>query len=527
LAAPPTGRWTPPPPPGTEVERIRASVAQYFPVYETRITPNSLVLLVHIDPATLEERFDRLRQQLWDQHYVPQIRLERGEHVVEVVRRPTRLGRGSVTNVILLALTVLTTVTAGAFLWLSYVGASHLTADDFLWGGVSFALPLMLILGLHELAHYVMARRHHVDASLPFFIPVPPPFILFGTFGAFISLREPIPDKKALLDIGASGPLAGFVVAIPVTLFGMYLSAHAPILSVANCGPSILGVTYGNFLIGPSLFWYFLHLFIPLALVNLHPVALAGWVGLLVTAINLLPAGQLDGGHVFRALLGDRSRFVSYGAVALLFGLGVFLYQGWLIFAILILFLGMRHPPPLNDITPLDPKRVAVGILAVAILVSGFVLIPISSPSGEFAVVQSSFAPTPLPPGAQMADNVSVVVANQDVVGQGFVLSGTIETVVADVNGTATTLSGADLARFVAAAIWTVYLPNGNLSSYTGVSNFTTGDAQYFAVDAGSSASVTVGFSDSYQAVVTLQLTVAELCNNGGPAPRTLTFQVH
>ncbi|HEY6238869.1 MAG TPA: hypothetical protein VIZ68_06780, partial [Thermoplasmata archaeon] len=124
-------------------------------------------------------------------------------------------------------------------------------------------------------------------------------------------------------------------------------------------------------------------------------------------------------------------------------------------------------------------------------------------------------------------DNVSVVVANQDVVGQGFVLSGTIVSVVADVNGTATTLTGPSLEKFVADATWTVYLPNGNLSSYTGVSNFTTGDAQYFAVDAGSLATITVTFSDLQQAVVTLQLTIAELCNNGGPSPQTLTFQVH
>ncbi|MCI4361428.1 MAG: site-2 protease family protein, partial [Thermoplasmata archaeon] len=131
-------------------------------------------------------------------------------------------------------------------------------------------------------------------------------------------------------------------MSIPVTIYGMFLSAHAPILSAANCGPDILGVSYGNFVIGTSLFWFVLGKFVPVAFSSLHPVALAGWVGLLVTAINLLPAGQLDGGHVFRALLGDRSRYVSYAAVVLLLGIGVFLYQGWIIFAILILFLGMR-----------------------------------------------------------------------------------------------------------------------------------------------------------------------------------------
>ncbi|MCI4354779.1 MAG: site-2 protease family protein, partial [Thermoplasmata archaeon] len=322
MGVPGSGPWMPPPPPGTEVERIRTGVARYFPVYETRVTPQSLILLVHADAATLEEKFDLLRRALWEQYYVPQLRYERGEYIIEVVRRPNRVGWGSITNLILLALTVVTTVSAGAFLWLAYVGGSQLTPQDFLMGGISFGLPLMLILGLHELAHFLTARHHHVDASLPYFIPVPPPFILFGTFGAFISLREPIPSKKALLDIGASGPLAGFAVSIPVTLYGMFLSAHAPVLSVANCGPTILGVSYGNFVIGESLFWFVLGKFVPVAFQSLHPVALAGWVGLLVTAINLLPAGQLDGGHVFRALFGERARYASYAAVVLLFAIG-------------------------------------------------------------------------------------------------------------------------------------------------------------------------------------------------------------
>lgn len=526
MGAPGGGRWNAPPPPSTEVERLRTTVASYFPVYETRITPVSLLLMVHVDESTLEAKFDGLRRELWPRFYVPQIRHEGGEYVLEIVRRPTRSGWGSVTNLVLLLITILTTVSAGAFLWLSYVGGSSLTAVDFLWGGLAFALPLMLVLGLHELAHFVMARHHHVEASLPFFIPMPPPFILFGTFGAFISLREPIPSKKALLDIGAAGPLAGFVVAIPVTLFGLYLSAHTPVLSVANCGPSFLGVTYGNLLIGGSAFWYFLQLLFPFAITNLHPVALAGWVGLLVTSINLLPAGQLDGGHVFRALLGDRARWVSYAAVLLLFVLGVFLYQGWLIFAILILFLGVRHPPPLNDITKLDGKRIAVGLVAAGILVSGFVLVPIAPPNGQFAISESSYGAAALPPGAAMADNLSVTVANQDFIAHGYVLSGTIVSVVANVNGVPTQLTGAALVQFEENATWTALLPNGNTTTYAGVGNFSEPGGQYFAVDAGATAVGTVTFADTQQAVVTIDLTVAELCNEGGPGPQHQRFTI-
>ena len=508
-------------PAGSEIDRLRAAVAQFFPVYETRVTPNSLVLLVHVDPATLEDRFDRLRRQLWEQFYVPQVRYERGEYYIEVVRRPTRTGWGSVTNLVLLGLTILTTVTAGAFLWLSYVGGSQLTVTDFLYGGASFGLPLLAVLGLHELAHFVTARHHHVDASLPYFIPVPPPFILFGTFGAFISLREPIPSRKALLDIGASGPLAGFAVAIPVTVFGMFLSAHAPVLSTANCGPSFFGVSYGNFVIGTSLFWFLLGQLVPVSFVSLHPVALAGWVGLLVTSINLLPAGQLDGGHVFRALLGERARYVSYAAVALLFGAGL-VYQGWIIFGVLILVLGVRHPPPLNDLTPLDVRRRALGAAAALILVTGFVLVPISAPSNAFSVSSSSLSLAPLPPGAAISDNLSVTVSNDDVIAHGFLLEGSIVSVRLN-NSTVLTTPG-ELAPYSHNATWTVYLPNGNVSTYSATGLFFTPGGQYFTIDSGNQSKVTVTYSNTQAGTVILELTVTEICNSGGPGPVSTKF---
>ena len=519
--------WTAPPrDPSTEVARLRAAVARHFPVYETRITPQSLILLVHTDPATLEAQFDQLRQELWGQYYIPQLRYQGGEYLVEVVRRPNRVGWGVVINVILLALTVLTTVSAGAFLWLAYVGGSQLSAADFLYGGAEFALPLLAILGLHELAHFVTARRHHVEASLPFFIPVPPPFILFGTFGAFISLREPIPDKKALLDIGASGPLAGFAVAVPVTLFGLFLSAHAPVLSAANCGPSILGVSYGNFFIGSSFVWFALAQFLPLGLVNLSPVALAGWVGLLVTAINLLPAGQLDGGHVFRALLGDRAKYVSYAAVVLLFALGLLAYDGWLIFALLILFLGMRHPPPLNDLSPLDARRWGVGLLAVGILVSGFVLVPIATPSYAFNLTGSGQAPATPTAGEYAAVNLSVTVSDQDLGSHAYLVSGQI-TGVGSSNGTGPpTLNQSQLAAFAANSTWTVYLPDGNVTTFPGGVSFSEPRAAYFVLNGSSSATVTVKLSYPSAAVVLVQLTISELCSGSPPMANSASFTI-
>lgn len=513
----------------TEIERIKAWVAEKFPVYETRVTPQSLVLLVHADPSTLEARFDALRRDLWERYYIPQIRYERGEYVIEVIRRPARRPWGLAVNVVLLALTVLSTIAAGGFLWIAYVGRSSLTATDFLYGGAAFALPLLLILGIHELAHYVMARRHHVEASLPFFIPVPPPFLLFGTFGAFISLREPIPDKKALLDIGASGPLAGFAVAIPFALFGLSLSTHSPAVSIANCGPSILGVSYGNFQYGSSLIWAVLNSFFPVGLTHGSPVALAGWVGILVTAINLLPAGQLDGGHVFRALLGDRSRFVSYVAVPALFVMGLF-YDGWFLFAVLIVLLGMRHPPPLNDLTPLDWKRWSVGAVAVVVLISGFVIIPISAPTGTFSVGNPSSTPATAPTSGGFASNLSMTVSDTDAVDHAFAFNGSVVRVVGSVgNGSSEPLNGSALAAYLANSSWVVHLPNGNVTWVNGTGAFTLAGADYATVRAGASATLTVTYANPMEATVTVVLFASELCSASisGPGPMSQEYTVY
>jgi peptidase M50-like protein len=498
----------------TEYDRLRATVAQYFPVYETRVTPYSLVLLVHIDPATLEGKFDQLRQELWGQFFVPQLRREQGEFLIEVVRRPKRSAWGPYVNLGLLLITVASTVSAGAFLWLSYRGGTSLHSTDFLYGGLYFGLPLLTILGLHELAHFVMARRHHVEASLPYFIPVPPPFLLFGTFGAFISLREPIPDKKALLDIGASGPIAGFIAAIPVTLAGLYLSAHAPVLSAANCGPTILGVNYGNMLIGLPAVWALFQSLLGINPSNLHPLALAGWVGILVTAINLLPAGQLDGGHVARALLGAKSMYASWAALIILFGLG-FLYPGWFFFAILVFFLGMRHPPPLNDITPLDTKRVGVGIVAVALLISGFVIIPIGTPSGQFAL-QNEFSTSAPHAVSAMADNITLTIVNQDVVPRAFLFTGTVTDVVRGTSSNTTELTGAALAAFLGNSTWTIHLPNGNTTILSGTGNWSIPRSDFSTI-AGSDGSATllVQYANTEQAVVTLRIAAQQLCSPG------------
>ncbi len=500
----------------TELDRIRSLVAAQFPVYETRIGPQSVLLAVHVDAGTLEGRFDRLRRDLWDQGYVPLLRREGGEDFVEVLRRPRSRRSREWVNLGLLLATVATTVFAGSMIWLTFVGGTSLQASDFAYGALYFAGPLLAILGVHELAHYWMARRRHLDASLPYFIPIPPPF-LFGTFGAFVSIREPFPDRKALFDVGVAGPLAGFALSIPIALAGLFLTAHAPTLPASYCGPSFLGQSYGNILLGPSLFWYALSQFLPPGLLNLHPLALAGWVGIFVTAINLLPAGSLDGGHVWRALLGDRARYVSYGAAILLFGFGFF-YYGWLLFAILVLLLGLRHPPPLNDLTPLDTKRYLVGALVAVVLVSGFVIVPLSTPPGTVGFSNAEVRlPTSLPSGAAIGANLSADVTNGDPVPHGYSFTATVVAVVVQ-NGTGTnrTLNASELATWSASMDWRYVLPNGSAVEISGPAAVLPA-AYLLTINATSTVLLQLDFWNSAPALlVDVSLSTSQSCATAG-----------
>jgi membrane-associated protease RseP (regulator of RpoE activity) len=350
-----------------EVESLRASVARHFSVYGVIVSPLALTFQVRPVNGGIDAPFDALRRELVPKGYVPTVTREKGETLVHIQRRPPSRFAGLQVNLVLLILTVLMMIFfGGAWNWSEYAGTPWLSLESIGWGAVYFSLPLLTILASHEMGHYVVSKRHHVHASLPFFLPFGPPL---GTLGAFISMRDPIPNRRALLDIGASGPLVGFAIAIPVTLAGLALSGASPVAPpTADAGQ----------LIQPSIFFRLLTLFFPLPdTFAMHPLAFAGWVGLFVTAINLLPAGQLDGGHVARALLGRRQFYVSWGAVFALFGIAlVTQYVGWFFFGFLILMLGVRHPPPLNDLTDLDGARKVVGIAAITILLLTFVPVP-------------------------------------------------------------------------------------------------------------------------------------------------------
>ncbi|MEM2944284.1 MAG: site-2 protease family protein [Methanomassiliicoccales archaeon] len=351
-----------------EIESIRSIIGRYFPIYDVRVTHDSLSIFISPDPSTLEENFEAMRRELGSKGYIPFLRLQAGEYLIAIARKPEVKSRGPWLNLILLIITFLTTTFAGAYLWAGYKNAETLfLADNFLWGAIFFAVPLMTMLGMHELCHYIASKKHGVEASLPFFIPSIPPL---GTFGAFISMRDPVPNRKALIDIGVAGPLGGLVVAIPLVIIGLYLTAQGEIQT------GEIGTAGGMAIVLQPLYQFFM-LFVPIPdNVALHPTAFAAWVGLLVTAINLLPAGQLDGGHIARGLLGENSRYLSYVTLAVLFIMSFF-YVGWFIFAVLIFMLGLRHPAPLNDISKVDNKRRFIGIAAIAILLLTFVPIPV------------------------------------------------------------------------------------------------------------------------------------------------------
>jgi membrane-associated protease RseP (regulator of RpoE activity) len=267
----------------------------------------------------------------------------------------------------LLLATVVTTIIAGAV----QQGVDPLATPGLLYKGIPFSFTLLLILGTHEMGHYLVSRKHHLDVTLPYFIPAPPiPFII-GTFGAFIRIRSPLRDKRALLDVGCAGPLAGVLISIPVILVGLKLST----VSVIGGGE---GLVLGEPLLFKFLSWLALGHQAPDANVILHPVAFAGWIGLLVTALNLMPVGQLDGGHVAYALFPEYHRYISLGVLGLLVVSGLLFWEGWLFWAVLLTFLGWRHPPPYQFWVPLDRRRRVLGIITIVVFLLTFTPAPFS-----------------------------------------------------------------------------------------------------------------------------------------------------
>jgi len=266
-------------------------------------------------------------------------------------------------QIVLFILTMLSTLFVGAM----QTGADILKDPWKIYYGLPFALTLMIILLTHELSHYFASKKHGVNATLPYFIPAP---TIIGTFGAFIKMKSPIVTRKALIDIGASGPIAGFIVSVIAVMIGLHLSKIVPVAE-----------TKGALTLGDSILFSFLAQTVLGVTpadsdILLNPVAFAGWIGLFVTSMNLIPVGQLDGGHIAFAFLGEKQTRLSFILVLVMSLLGVLLWEGWIIWAVLLLVLGLRHPPVISWEVPLDKRRKVIGWLAFVIFILTFIPVP-------------------------------------------------------------------------------------------------------------------------------------------------------
>ena len=270
-------------------------------------------------------------------------------------------------HIILFLLTVFTTLLAGAL----HKGADLLKNPEHILMGIPFSFSLMGILLAHELGHYLTARKYGLNVTLPYFIPAPPlPFII-GTFGAFIKMRSPVRDRRMLLDVGAAGPLVGVAVSVPFLILGLQSSEVKLVQGEGGMmlGSSLLLSLMSWLVVGPIPTGYD---------IVIHPVGFAGWIGLLVTSLNLLPVGQLDGGHVAYALFGEKQNKISKYVFLALLALGIFGWQGWLFWSLLLFIMGFRHPPPLHWWVSLDRKRKVIGWLTVIIFILTFIPVPFS-----------------------------------------------------------------------------------------------------------------------------------------------------
>ena len=283
-------------------------------------------------------------------------------------------------NVALFLATICSTLVVGTLLMMGFreemsgvspgTPQSIIETPALLVQGIPFAAALMSILLAHEMGHYLTCRYYGISATLPYFIPAPN---FVGTFGAFIRIRSPFQHRTALLEVGVAGPIAGFVLAVPILAFALTQSRF---VESSDSAAGLIGLgeplvfTFLTFLLGiqppegTELF--------------LHPIAFAAWVGLLVTALNLIPVGQLDGGHISYAMFRGFHRGLSRILVFVLFPLGVFFWLGWLVWAFLLVLLGTRHPPTLDDEIPLERRQILLAWIGLILLILCFMPVPLT-----------------------------------------------------------------------------------------------------------------------------------------------------
>lgn len=325
-----------------DYELIESHLSKYFDVGGFHTTAEGSFFVVHDYDY---DKFERLIEDLDEIGYVPFMERYAGSYRIGIAEKKDAGESRVQLNIILFIATLATTIYAGY----QFAGGS-------IWDGIAFAGALLAILGVHESAHYYAAKKHGVKSTLPYFVPAP---TLIGTFGAVINVKSPIPNKNALFDLGFSGPLAGILVTIPVLIIGIYLSDIVPII------PGTMVFTPPPLM---SIFMYFLLPTIPAGYeLQVHPILFAGWVGIIVTLLNLMPVAFLDGGHIVRSVFNENiHKLISLGGVL------VTIVLGWIPMAILmmlILFLNRRHPGALDDISNLSQSRKILAILMLIIFI--------------------------------------------------------------------------------------------------------------------------------------------------------------
>lgn len=364
-----------------QAETLRKAVSDLFVCANTTIDSPTTghIRFRGFFQCDLAQCYDTLRARFEEHGFTPFIRNEDGEPsliAAPIIFNPPP--SNWVINLLLFLATVLSTLLVGATYELGETAEPAASAAEFyrdvlgnLHLGLPFSLAIVLILGAHELGHYFAARYHKVPVTLPYFIPLP--FSLIGTMGAVIRLKAPIKNRRALLDIGAAGPLAGLVFALPILIIGLATSDVGPL-------PASGYYLEGNSILYSLLKRVILGQFLPAGGldVSLNQLAWAGWVGLLVTGLNLIPLGQLDGGHMAYVLLGQRARrffwpaMLAMGALAVITGAAT-----WAVWLILLFLLGRTYAVPLDDVTDLDPGRRAIAVAGLVIFVLVFVPIPL------------------------------------------------------------------------------------------------------------------------------------------------------
>ena len=346
--------------------------------------------------------YDSLAESLRPYDLIPLFQREDDEELIFIVPRPAQVKASNATkNLLFFLATLLSVLFTGAVFESSLPQNADLAlvlkdALFHLGRGIPFALSLLGILLAHEFGHYLMGRYHHTNLSLPFFLPLPYPFSILGTLGAFIQMKERPKNKRILFDIGLAGPVAGIIVAIPVLLYGLSLSEITVISGTGILeGNSILYLlskyaVFGKWLpeptsyqgVTPLLYWIrYLFTGAPSPMggldVQVHNIAWAGWAGLLVTSMNLIPMGTLDGGHILYALLGkEKAKKIARFIFVALFFLG-FAWEGWWLWAVMLYFLGRKHAEPLDQITELDPKRRKLALFALLLFILVFIPVPL------------------------------------------------------------------------------------------------------------------------------------------------------